>query len=76
MPYYADYPGYSALDGAVPPAQRLYPTLRGALQHAVNIYARSPNVVKVVVCEYPSARRVRTIFGLHHNPTILPRDDE
>ena len=59
--YYIDYPAEPG-HFTTSPSDRLHPTLDSALTAAQGIF-RDSDLPKVVICAYPSGRRVAGLWG-------------
>jgi hypothetical protein len=66
--WYIDYPGISEVITR-PIPERLYDTLQAAVEVAIAVY-RDSDLPKVVVCEFPSLRRVASVWGDHATPEV------
>ena len=69
--YYVEYPGQPG-DTKLPIPERLHDTYEQAVNAAKGIY-RDSDLPKVVVCEFPSLRRVAGIWGDRMNPEVHRR---
>lgn len=69
--FYIDYPGIADTT-PVPINERLYDTEEAAVEVAVAIY-RDSDIPKVIVCEFPTLRRVVSIWGDRAKPRIVRR---
>ena len=59
--YYIDYPGEPGTFTTMP-SERLHPSLDSAVSAAQGIF-RDSDLPKVVICEYPSGKRVARLWG-------------
>jgi hypothetical protein len=69
--WYVDFPGLSEWDSRSV-EERLFDNLPQAIEAAKQVYADS-DLPKVIVCEYPSALRVVSIWGDRRKPTVRRR---
>jgi hypothetical protein len=69
--WYIDYPGIAEAQ-PTPIAERLFDNEAQATEVAVGIY-RDSDLGKVIVCEFPSLRRVVTVTGKRSDPKVHRR---
>lgn len=70
--YYIDYPGVSEADPR-PIPDRLHDTYRAAVEEALKVYQEDATIPKVIVAEFPTLKRIATVFGPRNTPRVNRR---